>query len=189
MTHPDLSLGTIPSLDNPHVHQSGQHSAQHAHQSNTSAPPPRVSNFNPGGNPNESSFAEHVGKGTTAEVLCDTLEISMAIGAEDVIEGNIRIGGKKSLVIRGTVVGSIECAGRVLIMPGGKVQGHIRAAALWIEGDVGVSGKPANVDVGDLHLGTNSKVIGDCTYDTLSVAVPNRGVRGQMIPRSEADHG
>jgi len=186
MTHPDLNL---PSLDTPHVHQHGQQGTQHAHQSNAGTPPPRVATFNPGGNPNESSFAEHVGKGTTADVLCDTLDISMAIGVEDVIEGNIRIGGKKSLVIRGTVVGSIECAGRVVIMPGGKVQGHVRAAALWIEGDVGASGKPANVEAGDLHLGMNSKVIGDCTYDTLSVAVPNRGVRGQMIPRSEADHG
>jgi cytoskeletal protein CcmA (bactofilin family) len=189
MTHPDLSLSSMPSLDTPHVHQHGQQGAHHGHQSNAGSPPPRVTNFNPGGNPNESSFAEHVGKGTTADVLCETLDISMAIGVDDVIEGNIRIGGKKSLVIRGTVMGSIECAGRVLIMPGGKVQGQVRAAALWIEGDVGVSGKPANVDVGDLHLGINSKVIGDCTYDTLSVAVPNRGVRGQMIPRSEADHG
>lgn len=174
----DLGLGEMPSLDNPHVRQS-----QPAPQA-----PPRVPTFNPGGNQNESSFADHVSKGTTAEVLCDTLDISMAIGAEDVIEGNVRIGGKKSLVIRGTVNGSIECAGRVLVMPGGVVQGQIRAAALWIEGDVGVANKPAKVDVGDLHLGVNSKVVGDCTYDTLSVAGPNRGVRGQMIPRSEADH-
>lgn len=179
MIHSDLSLGNMPSLDTPHVHQN-----------NSTTPPPRVapSTFNPSGDPKESSFAEHVSKGTTAEVLCETLDISMAIGTDDVVEGNIRIGGKKSLVIRGTVLGSIECAGRVLIMPGGSVQGHIRAATLWIEGDVGTSGKPATVDVGDLHLGVNSKVNGDCTYDTLSVAVPNRGVRGQMIPRSEADH-
>jgi cytoskeletal protein CcmA (bactofilin family) len=181
-TNPDLSLGGIPSLDTPHVHQ-------HGGQNNAGTPLPHSPRFNPAGNPNESSFAEHVGKGTTAEVLCETLDISMAIGVEDVIEGNIKIGGKKSLVIRGTVMGSIECAGRVLIMPGGRVQGVIRATALWIEGDVGVSGKPATVEVGDLHLGTNSRVIGDCTYDTLSVASSNRGIRGQMIPRSEADHG
>jgi cytoskeletal protein CcmA (bactofilin family) len=180
MNHNDshLHLSDMPSLDTPHTSQG-----------RTTSAPPRVPTFNPGGDPKESSFAEHVGKGTTADVLCETLDISMAIGVDDVIDGKIRIGGKKSLVIRGTVMGSVECAGRVLIMPGGSVQGHIRAAALWIEGDVGTSGKPANVDVGDLHLGTNSKVIGDCTYDTLSVAVPNRGVRGQMIPRSESDNG
>lgn len=176
MNHSDLTLGELPSLDTPHVHKPA-----------TSAPP-RVATFNPGGDPKESSFADHVSKGTTAEVLCESLDISMAIGTDDVIDGKIKIGGKKSLVIRGTVLGSIECAGRVLVMAGGSVHGHIRAAALWIEGDVGASGKPANVDVGDLHLGTNSKVVGDCTYDTLSVAVPNRGVRGQMIPRSEADN-
>jgi len=185
MNTKDLTLGDIPALDTPHLSQGNANT----HQNNGSPPPPRVPNFNPGGNPNESSFAEHVGKGTSADVLCDTLDISMAIGVEDVIEGKISIGGKKSLVIRGTVVGSVECAGRVVIMPGGSVQGYIRAAALWIEGDVGVNGQPAKVDVGDLHLGVNSKVIGDCTYDTLSVAVPNRGIRGQLIPRSEADHG
>lgn len=173
-----LGLADLPSLDTPHLHQ-GKTPPQ---------APARVSTFNPGGNQNESSFAEHVSKGATAEVLCETLDISMAIGTEDVIEGNVRIGGKKSLVIRGTVNGSVECAGRVLVMPGGHVHGHIRAAALWIEGDVGVASKPAKVDAGDLHLGVNSKVVGDCTYDTLSVAGPNRGVRGQMIPRSEADH-
>lgn len=179
MNHPDLNLGDMPHLDTPHTNQGRTQPS----------PPPRVPTFNPGGDPKESSFAEHVGKGTTAEVLCEMLDVSMAIGSDDVIDGKIRIGGKKSLVIRGTVMGSVECAGRVLIMPGGSVQGHIRAAALWIEGDVGTSGKPSNVDVGDLHLGVNSKVIGDCTYDTLSVAVPNRGVRGQMIPRSEAENG
>jgi cytoskeletal protein CcmA (bactofilin family) len=137
---------------------------------------------------NESSLSEYVASGATAEVLCETLDISMAIGTEDVIEGTIRIGGNKSLVIRGKVMGNVECAGRVLVMAGGVVQGNIHAASLWNEGDIGVQGQPTTVNVGDLHLGVGSKVIGDCIYDTFSVATPNRGIRGQMIPRAEADH-
>lgn len=180
-----IGLGAMPILDTPHLTQGN--GSPHAQQG-AGTPPPRVTSFNPGGNQNASSFAEHVAKGSSAEVLCESLDISMAIGTDDVIEGSVRIGGKKSLVVRGTIIGNIDCAGRVLVMPGATVQGHIRAAALWIEGEVGVTGKPATVDAGDLHLGINSKVIGDCTYDTLSVAGPNRGVRGQMIPRSEADH-
>ena len=177
----NFGLGDMPSLDTPYTNRSGAAPA--------STPSPRSPTFNPGADPRESSFAEHVAKGTTADVLVESLDISMAIGVDDVIEGKISIGGKKSLVIRGTVLGNIECAGRVVVLSGGKVKGHIRAAALWVEGDVGETGKPATVDVGDLHLGVQSKVVGDCTYDTLSVAVPNRGIRGQLIPRSEADHG
>lgn len=179
----NFGLGEMPSLDTPHTQ------ANRAAPGAGASPSPRNPTFNPGADPKQSSFAEHVAKGATADVLVDSLEISMAIGVDDVIEGKIRIGGKKSLVIRGTVLGSIECAGRVVVLPGGNVKGHIRAAALWVEGDVGETGNPSTVDVGDLHLGVQSRVVGDCTYDTLSVATPNRGIRGQLIPRSEADHG
>jgi cytoskeletal protein CcmA (bactofilin family) len=179
----NFGLGDMPSLDSPHTEANRPGAGAGV------APSPRGNTFNPGADPKESSFAEFVAKGATADVLVDSLEISMAIGTDDVIEGKVRIGGKKSLVIRGTVLGSVECAGRVVILPGGIVKGHIRAAALWVEGDVGETGKPSNVDVGDLHLGMHSKVVGDCTYDTLSVATPNRGIRGQLIPRSEADNG
>ncbi|MFC5511036.1 polymer-forming cytoskeletal protein [Massilia jejuensis] len=181
----NFGLGDMPSLDTPHTSAN-----RPAPGAGAGLPPsPRGNNFNPGADPKESSFAEYVAKGATADVLVDALEVSMAIGSDDVIEGKIRIGGKKSLVIRGTVLGSVECAGRVVILSGGSVKGHIRAAALWVEGDVGETGKPSTVEVGDLHLGVQSRVIGDCTYDTLSVATPNRGIRGQLIPRSEADNG
>jgi len=181
--HSNFGLNDIPSLDTPHTHGARAGAGQAAN------PSPRATGFNPGADPKESSFAEHVAKGATADVLVESLDISMAIGVDDVIDGKIRIGGKKSLVIRGTVLGSVECAGRVVILGGGSVKGHIRAAALWVEGDVGETGKPSTVDVGDLHLGVQSRVVGDCTYDTLSVATPNRGIRGQLIPRSEAEHG
>ncbi|MGX9221749.1 bactofilin family protein (plasmid) [Massilia varians] len=178
-TSSDLSLGAMPSLDTPHVHKQPP-----------AAPPVVPSAHHPysGETMNESSLSEYVASGATAEALCETLDISMAIGTDDLIEGTIRIGGNKSLVIRGKVMGNVECAGRVLVMPGGVVQGNIHAASLWNEGDIGVQGQPTTVNVGDLHLGVGSKVIGDCIYDTFSVATPNRGVRGQMIPRSEADH-
>lgn len=178
-TSSDLSLGAMPSLDTPHVHK------------HPPAAPPVVSSSghsNAGETMNQSSLSEYVASGATAEALCETLDISMAIGTDDVIEGTIRIGGNKSLVIRGKVMGNVECAGRVLVMQGGVVQGNIHAASLWNEGDIGVQGQPTTVNVGDLHLGVGSKVIGDCIYDTFSVATPNRGVRGQMIPRSESDH-
>lgn len=180
----NFGLPDMPSLDTPHTHRAVANAGAGAAASAS----PRTPTFNPGADPKESSFAEHVAKGANADVLVESLDISMAIGVDDVIEGKIRIGGKKSLVIRGTVLGNIECAGRVIVMSGGSVKGHIRAAALWVEGDVGETGKPCTVDVGDLHLGVQSRVVGDCTYDTLSVATPNRGIRGQLIPRSEADH-
>lgn len=183
--HSNFGLGDMPSLDTPHTiaNRTGPSAGS------GTPPSPRGNTFNPGADPKESSFAEFVAKGATADVLVDSLEISMAIGSDDVIEGKIKIGGKKSLVIRGTVLGSVDCAGRVVILPGGSVKGHIRASALWVEGDVGETSKPSTVDVGDLHLGVQSRVVGDCTYDTLSVATPNRGIRGQLIPRSEAENG
>lgn len=123
----------------------------------------------------------------TAEILVEDLDVSMAVGAEDVVEGKIKIGGTKSIVIRGLVKGDVECGGRVVVMPEGRILGNIQATALWVEGDIGDQKNPAKVNVGDLHLGKNSRVIGDCTYDTIGVTQPNRGIRGQLIPRSEAD--
>lgn len=181
--HSNFGLNDIPALDTPHTNGARSGFEQSA------KPVQHAAGFNLGNESKESSFSGHVGKGATADVLVETLDISMAIGVDDVIEGTIRIGGAKSLVIRGTVLGNVECAGRVVILAGGSVKGHVRAAALWVEGEVGKKGEPATVDVGDLHLGVQSRVVGDCTYDTLSVALPNRGIRGQLIPRSEADHG
>jgi len=181
--HSNFGLNDIPSLDTPHTSQARSGVGQ------STKPISHAGGFDPSAELKESSFSADVGKGVTADVLVETLDISMAIGVDDVIEGTIRIGGTKSLVIRGSVLGNVECAGRVVILPGGSVKGHVRAAALWVEGEVGRKGEPATVDVGDLHLGVQSRVVGDCTYDTLSVALPNRGIHGQLIPRSEADHG
>ncbi len=123
----------------------------------------------------------------SAKVAAERLEVSMAVGEGDYIEGKIRVGPGKSLVIRGCVNGEIECQGTVVILSGGKVLGLVKAAQLVNEGDIGELKNPAKLDVGELVLGVNSRVIGDTVYDTLAVATPNRGVRGQMIPRSEMD--
>ena len=160
-----LALSNVTTMDTPHANNAAQKSADSE----------------------ATTVANAFQAGVTAEILAEDLEVSMAIGAEDVIEGKIKIGAGKSLLIRGIVKGDIECGGRVVIMPGGKVLGKIHAAALWIEGDVGEPKNPAIVDVGDLHLGVNSRVIGDCTYDMMGVAMPNRGIRGQLNPRSETE--
>jgi cytoskeletal protein CcmA (bactofilin family) len=123
----------------------------------------------------------------SAKVAAEKLQVSMAVGEGDLIEGKIKVGPGKSLVIRGVVSGTIECEGTVVILDGGKVLGEVRAAQLVNEGDIGEPKNPAKIDVGELVLGVNSRVIGDCTYDTMAVNVPNRGIRGQMIPRSEMD--
>lgn len=122
-----------------------------------------------------------------ARLAAADLQVSMAIGEGDYIEGKIRVGAGKGLVIRGCVNGEIECEGTVVICAGGKVLGHVKASQVINEGDIGEPKNPAKLDVGDLTLGVNSRVIGDVTYDTMAVNVPNRGIRGQMIPRSELD--
>lgn len=160
-----VQLASLTAVDTPHT--------------NTNARPAAAKDQTP--------LTNAIQSGITAEILAEDMNISMAIGAEDVIEGKIKVGSGRSLVIRGKVEGEIECTGRVVVMPGAVVLGKIHAAALWVEGDIGDKGNPASVDVGDLHLGVNSRVIGDCTYDTMGVAMPNRGVRGQMIPRSESE--
>lgn len=137
------------------------------------------------------TFDEAVKNSVTGQVYADTLDVSMVIGTEDVIEGKIKTGKGKSIVVRGTVIGAIECQGRVVILHGAKVLGSIKATALWVEGDVGEHKNPAMIDVCDLHLGVNSRVTGDCIYDSMGMALPNRGVNGRLIPRAEveADNG
>lgn len=123
----------------------------------------------------------------TASLSAKDLNVSMAIGAEDVVEGKIRVGKNKTLVVRGIVNGEIISQGQVIILPGARVLGKITAAALTTEGDIGDAKNPAQIEVGNLLIGTGSRTIADCVYDTMSVLTPNRGVRGQMLPREEME--
>lgn len=145
----------------------------------------------PASSSGDLTIAEAVSKGLTATAFADKLDVSMVIGAGDTIEGRIITAEGKSLIINGAVNGEIICQGRVLIMTGAKVTGTIRAAALWVEGDVGEMDSPAVVDVGDLHVGQGSRLIADCTFDTVGVVNPNRGIRGRMTPRADetGSHG
>lgn len=116
------------------------------------------------------------------------LNVSISVGEGDTIEGNIKLGAGKSIVIRGTVVGHIHCEGTVVVTKGGCVQGSIAAGTLFIEGDVNSHDADSIVDVGILNLCKNGALNANCTYDAMSVETPNRGIRGTLTPRSDTAH-
>lgn len=117
------------------------------------------------------------------EALLSSLDLSMAIGEDDYIEGTIKTGKGKSVVIRGTIKGELHCAGTVVILPSGKFFGKLVAASLTTMGEIGANDTPAILEVGNLHIGKGSRTVADCTYDTMSMDVPNRGVRGTLNPK------
>lgn len=116
--------------------------------------------------------------------------VSMVVGEDDVIEGNLIVGNGKTIIVRGTVKGEIRSEGTVLICSGARVIGKILAASLMTEGTIGEPKQEATLDVGALHIGRGSRTFADCTYDTLCVDGPNGGVTGRMAPRAmdEAAH-
>lgn len=116
----------------------------------------------------------------------EDMQVSMAIGEEDEVQGKITItGAGKTLVIRGTVDGEIVAAGNVIVMNSARVFGKITAASLTTEGEIGDVKRPAEINVGALTFAANSRTVANCTYDTMCVETPNRGIRGTLQPREE----
>lgn len=109
---------------------------------------------------------------------------SSAIGAETLIDGNVRVVRGKSVIIRGTVNGSVECEGFVLLLPEGRIHGTVRAGHLWVEGEIApCDGSAIKVEAGILHLGPGGHIKAHVTYDHLSMADGNRGIQGGMTLR------
>lgn len=120
------------------------------------------------------------------ELLVD-LPISFTVGEGDEVEGKITLGEGKCVVIRGVVRGDVHCKGLVILMTGGKVLGNVVAGQAWIEGEVGGGDNPSSIDAGTLHIGIGARVTADCTYDQISIATPNRGVKGRLESRASVD--
>jgi len=118
------------------------------------------------------------------ETLIDSINLSFTIGTDDSVEGKISLGKGKSLLIRGKVTGDINCPGMVIIMKEGVVEGNINAGQLWIEGEIRPNnGNPSKIDAGILHIGNGALVNADCLYTQISIATPNRGVKGNLQSR------
>lgn len=85
------------------------------------------------------------------------------INSDTVIEGTIKARG--NLRIDGTLKGSLECQGRVVIGTSGLVEGDIRCENAEIEGSI-----KADVTVSDLlTLKGNAKVHGDIITKKLAI--------------------
>lgn len=113
---------------------------------------------------------------------------SCVVGGDTVVEGHIRVTRGKSIVVRGFVNGHIECDGYVLVLPEGRIGGDVRSAYLWNEGKIeALDGGLVTVDVGVLHMGPGGAIKGNVTYDHLSMANGNKGVRGTLETRQHAD--
>lgn len=149
--------------------------------------PKSNSNLTPAGSAPSFSFPT-TEPNVTAEALLKDLKVSFTIGEDDEVSGTIRTKEGASIVIRGVVKGNIECKGCVVLIKGGRIEGTVTAAQAWIEGDIdSADGKTSVLDVGELHIGKGARVIADCSYDNLSIATPNRGVRGRLECRQTGD--
>lgn len=119
------------------------------------------------------------------EAQLTKLNVTVTIGNGDLIEGAIKLGKGKSIVIRGTVKGSVQCEGCVVLLKEGRIEGNLQAGQAWIEGEITpLNGVAARVDVGALHIGNSGKVTADIVYDLITMATPNRGVRGKLESRN-----
>lgn len=126
----------------------------------------------------------HTQSPVQVDTLVNSLKLSFTIGAEDTVEGKITLGKGKSILVRGKVIGDINCPGMIIIMKEGIVEGNINAGQLWIEGEIRPNdGKQSIITVGTLHIGNGALVNADCIYDQISIATPNRGVKGNLQSR------
>lgn len=155
---------------------SNLYSLDDGHQQRTQAAQPTAAT---GNIPTTSSPVE-------INTLIENLHLSCTVGEGDTIEGTLTIGKGKGLVIRGTIIGDIKCEGMVVVMKGGIVEGNITASQLWIEGTVKQGANNGKLDVGTVHIGVDALVEADCTYDQISIATPNRGLKGQLSYRQAA---
>lgn len=120
----------------------------------------------------------------SADTLVEEINLTMTIGEDDRVEGKIIAGKGKAIVIRGTVVGEIISQGLVVVMKEARIQGSIKASQVWVEGEVTASQDGlGKIDAGTLHIGCNALVKVDCVFDQISIATPNRGIKGRLDSR------
>ena len=105
-------------------------------------------------------------------------KISSIIGADMVVEGNIR--AKDTIRVEGYVTGNVETEGALIISATGKVKGNVQGSSVVIggilEGDLSSNGKTEVISTG--------KVIGN--MHTKSLIVDENAVfQGQCIMNAE----
>lgn len=85
------------------------------------------------------------------------------INSDTLIEGTIKATG--NLRIDGTLKGVLECKGRVVVGPSGRVEGEVRCENAEVEGTIN-----ANIHVSDLlSLKSTAKLNGDIVTKKLSI--------------------
>ena len=105
-------------------------------------------------------------------------KISSIIGADMVVEGNIR--AKDTIRVEGSVTGNVETEGALIISATGKVKGNVKGSSIVIggilEGDLASTGKTEVISTG--------KVIGN--MHTKSLIVDENAVfQGQCIMNTD----
>lgn len=105
-------------------------------------------------------------------------KISSIIGADMVVEGNIR--AKDTIRVEGYVTGNVETEGALIISATGKVKGNVQGSSVVIggilEGDLSSNGKTEVISTG--------KVIGN--MHTKSLIVDENAVfQGQCIMNAD----
>ncbi len=104
---------------------------------------------------------------------------SMSIIGKDVtITGNLSAVG--DIHLDGAVEGDIACAALTLGATG-RVKGHIAAGKAQIAGQV-----EGFVNAGELSVEASARILGDMTYDNVSIAVGAQ-VDGRVSRRATAD--
>lgn len=105
-------------------------------------------------------------------------KISSIIGADMVVEGNIR--AKETVRIEGSITGNVETEGALIISATGKVKGNIKGSSVVVggvlEGDLSSNGKTEVISTG--------KVIGNMRTKSLIVD-ENAVFQGQCIMNAD----
>ena len=105
-------------------------------------------------------------------------KISSIVGADMVVEGNIR--ARETVRIEGSITGNVETEGALIISATGKVKGNIKGSSVVVggvlEGDLSSTGKTEVISTG--------KVIGNMRTKSLIVD-ENAVFQGQCIMNTE----
>lgn len=105
-------------------------------------------------------------------------KISSIVGADMVVEGNIR--ARETVRIEGSITGNVETEGALIISATGKVKGNIKGSGVVVggvlEGDLSSTGKTEVISTG--------KVIGNMRTKSLIVD-ENAVFQGQCIMNTD----
>jgi cytoskeletal protein CcmA (bactofilin family) len=97
------------------------------------------------------------------------------LGADVTIDGNVSAG--VDLHLDGRVNGDVSCASLVQ-GAGSVIRGAVRAETARLAGTV-----EGSIEAGDLVVQTSARIIGDVTYDKLTIE-PGGQVDGRFSPRT-----